>query len=65
MPTEDKKQKKPLASANLTLNKQEMITISNLLYSGNFGLSAKDFDAAVKPIINKLAVMIDRLDKKS
>ena len=41
------------------LTKQELITIQNLLYAGNFGLSASQFDQTVRPIINKLAKMVD------
>jgi len=43
------------------LTKQELITIQNLLYAGNFGLSASQFDQTVRPIINKLAKMVDEI----
>ena len=41
------------------LTKQELITIQNLLYAGNFGLSASQFDQSIKPLINKLARLVD------
>ena len=44
-----------------TLTKQELITIQNLLYAGNFGLSASQFDQSIKPLINKLAKMVDEI----
>ena len=43
------------------LTKQELINIQNLLYAGNFGLSASQFDQTVRPLINKLAKMVDEI----
>ena len=42
-----------------TLTKQELINIQNLLYAGNFGLSLKEANQAIAPLINKLAKMVD------
>ena len=44
-----------------TLTKQELINIQNLLYAGNFGLSASQFDQSIKPLINKMAKMVDEI----
>ena len=43
------------------LTKQELTNIQNLLYAGNFGLSASQFDQSIKPLINKLAKIVDEI----
>ena len=57
MTEEEKKEPKKEA-----LTKQELINIQNLLYVGKFGLSASQFDQTVRPIINRLAKMVDEIN---
>ena len=59
MTEEEKKELKEAKEIKLT--KQELINIQNLLYAGNFGLSASQFDQSIRPLINKLAKMVDEI----
>jgi len=45
------------------LTKEELQTISNLLFTGKWNLSLKESNSIIAPIINKLAKMIDQLKK--
>jgi len=59
MTEEEKKELKEAKEIKLT--KQELINIQNLLYVGKFGLSASQFDQSIKPLINKMAKMVDEI----
>jgi len=45
------------------LTKENLITLQNLLYTGKWNLSARESDEVVKPLINKLAKMVDEAGK--
>ena len=42
------------------LSKEELKTISTLLFTGKWNLSLQENEQALKPLINKLARMIDQ-----
>jgi len=46
------------------LTKQELQNISNLLYTGKWGMSLQESNQTVTPLINKLAKEIDGLKPK-
>ena len=59
MAEEEKKELKEAKEIKLT--KQELINIQKLLYAGNFGLSLKEANQAIAPLINKLSKMVDEI----
>jgi len=53
--------KKEPTVEKLRLTKEELVTLQNLLYTGKWNLSARESDEVVKPLINKLAKMVDEI----
>ena len=45
------------------LTKTELTNISNLLFSGKWGMSLQESNQTVAPLINKLAKEIEALEK--
>lgn len=46
------------------LTKEELQTLSNLLFTGKWGLSMQENQQIINPLINKLAQEIDLLTKQ-
>lgn len=47
----------------MQLTKQELVTLQNLLFTGNFGLNMQQAEQVIKPLINKLAQMTRDLEQ--
>lgn len=47
----------------MQLNKQELTSIVNLLYTGKWNFSRQESDQNINPLINKLSKMVDELNK--
>ena len=44
----------------IELAKKELTTLSNLLFTGKWGLSLQENEQVLKPLINKIARIIDQ-----
>ena len=45
------------------MTKQQLVQISNLLFTGKWNLSAQESNQVIQPLINDIAKEIDKLDK--
>ncbi len=47
----------------MEFTKEELVQLSNLLYTGKWGLSMQETDQVVKPLIAKISREIEEMEK--